>query len=69
MAERLQKIDKSLANIHEALDLYNFTELERDIGTLDDVRYYIRDLFLHDDIPFPWEELAALAVIGTAKKL
>jgi len=71
MTKERQELDEALANIHEALDLYDFADLEKDIETLDDVRFAIRDFFIYanQDVPFPWEELAALAVIGTSKKL
>jgi len=71
MTEERQELDEALASIHEALDFCDFTDLDKDIETLDDVRFAIRDFFIHSNkgVPFPWEELATLAVIGIAKKL
>lgn len=72
MAKKKKTFDLSEAidDIHEAMNAFDFDALE-DVEHLDQIRFYIRDMFIdaNEGIPFPWEELAALAVVGLAKNL
>lgn len=66
----LSDTSEQIAIVTAALEAYDF-KARTDIVSLTDIRMSIRDMFIDvsTDVPFPFEELAALAVIGIAKDL
>lgn len=66
----LSDVSEQIAIVTAALEAYDF-KARTDVVSLTDIRMSIRDMFIDvsTDVPFPFEELAALAVIGIAKDL
>lgn len=63
-------VSDQIASVNETLDTYDFKS-RTDIVKIADIRLSIRDMFIDagNGMPFPFEELAVLAVIGLAKDL